>query len=77
MEFLLECRQYLIKGEESPDLRALRIMSKAYLEDFILGDGVTWAEYRLVVTDDAARRCLPFHRVEVGKGETAIPAKYE
>ena len=52
-------------------------MSTAFVEDFILGDGVTWAGYRPVVTDEVARRLLPLHRVEVGKGETAIPARYE
>ena len=37
------------------------------LEDFLLGDGVTWAGNRPVVADEVARRFLALHRVEVGK----------
>ena len=48
-----------------------------YLEDFLLGDGVTWAGNRPAVADEVARRFLPLHRVEVGKGYTAILARYE
>ena len=36
-----------------------------------------WVRNRTFVTEEVARRLLPLHRVEVGKVETAIPARYE
>ena len=35
----------------------------------------TWTGNRPFVTDEVVNRLLPLHRVEVGKGETAIPAR--
>ena len=37
---------------------------------------MTRAEYRRVAIDEIAGRLLPINQVEVGKGETAIPAKH-
>ena len=42
-----------------------------------MGDCKPLTGNRPFVADELVKRLLPLHRVEVGKGETAIPARYE
>ena len=42
-----------------------------------MGDCKRWTGNRPFVADELVKRLLPLHRVEVGKGETGIPARYE
>ena len=56
-------------------LRALKSYRKSFLDGFLLRDCKTWTGNRPFVADEVVKRLLPLHRVEVGKGETAIPAR--
>ena len=73
----MDCKQYLIEGKRERIVELYRSYRKRFLEDFLLGDCKIWAESQIFVTDEVAMRLLPLNRVKVGKGEAAIPARYE
>ena len=71
----MECKQYFIEGKREHIFKVYQSYHKPLLEEFLLGDCKTWAGNRPFVTGEVVKRLLPLHRVELGQGETAIPAR--
>ena len=70
----MEWEQYLIEGKRERIFELYKSYRKHFLEDFPLGDCKTWAGSWPFGAGEVVKRLLPLHRVEVGQGETAIPA---
>ena len=73
----MDSKQYVIEGKRERIVELYGSFCMRFLEDILLGDCKIWAGNQLFVTDEVARRLLPLNQVKVGKGETAIPARYE
>ena len=71
----MECKQYLIEGKRERIFELYRSYRQHFLDGFPLGDCKTWAGNHPFVTGEVVKRLLPLHRVAVGQGETAIPAR--
>ena len=71
----MECKLYLIVGKRERIFELQNHIVRAFWMVFFGRLQKIWTGNRPFVADEVVKRLLPLHRVEVGKGETAIPAR--